>query len=63
MKSFREIIKEDVFNPKDEYFIDTKLFKMCWGCEKKYKAGHMVWDASKLRRIFLCEDCFLNLTK
>ncbi len=56
-----EIIKEDIFNPDDEYMVDTKLFKMCWGCESKHKVGHMVWDNTKLRRIFFCENCFSNL--
>ncbi|MFX1587084.1 MAG: hypothetical protein ACFFC1_02920 [Promethearchaeota archaeon] len=61
MRSYKEIIKDDTFKTTDEYFVDTKVFKMCWGCETKYKSGHMVWDATKLRRIFLCEDCFSKL--
>ena len=63
MKSYTEIIKDDIFNPNDEYTVDTKLFKVCWGCETKHKSGHMVWDSSKLRRIFFCEDCFEKLKK
>ena len=61
MISYKEIIKDDTFDPKDEYFVDTKVFKMCWGCEKKYKSGHMVRDATKKRRIFFCEDCFAKI--
>ena len=53
-----EIIKDDNFNMEDEYFVDTQKTKMCWGCETKHKSGHMVWNATKLRRIFLCEECF-----
>jgi len=56
-----EIIKDDDFNTSDEYFVDTNLFKMCWGCETKHKSGHMVWDASKFRRFFFCEECFKKL--
>ncbi|MFX1569158.1 MAG: hypothetical protein ACFFCV_12410 [Promethearchaeota archaeon] len=63
MKSYREIIKYDTFHFDDEYVVDTKVNKMCWGCEKKHKVGHMVWDASKFRRIFFCEDCFSKLNK
>ena len=61
MKSYKEIIKGDTFKTTDEYFVDTKVFKMCWGCETKHKSGHMVWDITKMRRIFLCEDCFTKL--
>jgi hypothetical protein len=61
MRSYREIIQSDNFHFDDEYIVDTNLMKMCWGCEKKYKKGHMVWDASKFRRIFFCEDCFSKL--
>jgi hypothetical protein len=61
LKSYAEIIKDDIFKVKDEYFVDTDLPKMCWGCETKHKSGHMVWDATKLRRIFLCEECFAKL--
>ena len=63
MKSYKEIIHNDIFHIDDEYTVDTKVFKMCWGCEKKFKTGHMVWDASKFRRIFFCEDCFSKLGK
>ncbi|MFX0003524.1 MAG: hypothetical protein ACFE9C_02935 [Candidatus Hodarchaeota archaeon] len=63
MKSYKEIIKNDNFNAADQYFVDTKLYKMCWGCERKRKSGHMVWDTTKLRRIFFCEDCFTTLKK
>ncbi|MFX1313099.1 MAG: hypothetical protein ACFFHD_10885 [Promethearchaeota archaeon] len=61
LKSYKEIIKDDVFKTEDEYFVDTKLFKLCWGCEMKHKSGHMVWDITKNRRIFFCEDCFAKL--
>ena len=61
MKTYKEIIKDDTFHRADEYSVDTEVFKMCWGCETKKKAGHMVWDATKLRRIFFCEDCFKNM--
>ncbi|MFX1379951.1 MAG: hypothetical protein ACFFA4_12750 [Promethearchaeota archaeon] len=63
MKSYKEIIKDDNFNVLDEYSIDTKLYKMCWGCELKSRAGHMVWDATKIRRIFFCNECFSKLKK
>jgi len=61
LKSYKEIIKDDTFKTGDEYHIDTNVFKMCWGCERKHKAGYMVWDATKLRRIFFCEECFGKL--
>ena len=63
MRSYKEIIQNDIFHADDEYFVDSNVFKMCWGCEKKYKSGHMVWDASKFRRIFFCENCYGNLEK
>ena len=59
--SYKEMIKEDTFHPSDEYFVNTKVYKMCWGCESKHKSGHMVWDATKLRKFFLCEECFKKL--
>lgn len=61
MRSYKEIIKDDTFKPEDDYFVDTALTKMCWGCETKHKSGHMVYDATKMRRIFFCEDCFTKL--
>ncbi|MFX1586197.1 MAG: hypothetical protein ACFFDL_16745 [Promethearchaeota archaeon] len=61
MRSYKEIIKGDTFKTTDEYFVNSKVFKMCWGCETKNKSGHMVWDSNKMRRIFLCEDCFTKL--
>ena len=61
VKSYKEIIKDDTFKTGDEYFVDAKVSKMCWGCETKHKSGHMVWDATKMRRIFFCEDCFMKL--
>ncbi|MFX1345618.1 MAG: hypothetical protein ACFFBC_13185 [Promethearchaeota archaeon] len=61
MKSYKEIIHDDTFKIDDNYFIDTKVVKMCWGCETKHKSGYMVWDATKLRRIFLCKECFARL--
>lgn len=61
MRSYKEIIKDDIFNAGDEYLVKTDAFKMCWGCETKHKSGHMVYDATKLRRIFFCENCFMKL--
>jgi hypothetical protein len=61
MKTFSDIIKDNVFNVSDEYVVDTKVDKMCWGCETKHKSGHMVWDSTKFRRIFFCEECFKKL--
>ena len=61
MKSYQEIIKDDVFNTGDSYFVDTKVGKMCWGCEKKHTSGYMVWDSTKMRRIFFCKECFEKL--
>ena len=63
LRSYKEIIQDDTFNIGDEYFVETKLPKMCWGCETKHKSGHMVWNSTKMRRIFFCEDCFSNLSK
>ncbi|TFG29111.1 MAG: hypothetical protein EU532_03805 [Promethearchaeota archaeon] len=63
MLSYKEYIKDDNFHLDDEYFVDTNINKMCWGCETKHKSGHMVWDATKLRRFFLCEDCFKKLNE
>ncbi|MFX1389979.1 MAG: hypothetical protein ACFE9Z_07960 [Promethearchaeota archaeon] len=61
MKSYKEIIKNDTFKIDDNNFVDTKVPKMCWGCETKHNSGYMVWDATKLRRIFFCENCFTKL--
>lgn len=61
MISYKELIKSDTFHADDEFFVDTKVYKMCWGCETKHKSGHMVWNASKMRRIFFCKDCYANL--
>jgi len=61
MKSYREIIENDAFDANNEYLVDTKKLKMCWGCETKHLVGHMVWDNTKLRRIFFCESCFKKL--
>jgi hypothetical protein len=61
MKSYSEIIKDDIFRVDDEYMVKTNEYKMCWGCETKHKSGHMVYDASKMRRIFFCENCFTKL--
>lgn len=61
MKSYYELIKDDNFDTKNEYVIDTDVYKLCWGCEKKSKSGHMVWNTSKTRRIFFCDECFNNL--
>ena len=61
MVSYMEIIKGDKFDVNNEYLVDTALYKLCWGCETKHKTGHMVWDNTKLRRFFFCEECFNNL--
>jgi len=61
MKSYKELIMDDLFNPTDSYLVNTHLTKMCWGCETKYKIGYMVRDNSKLRRIFFCENCYKKL--
>jgi hypothetical protein len=61
MKSYQELIKDDKFDVKDEYTVNTEINKCCWGCEKGCKEGHMVWNNSKTRRIFFCDDCFKKL--
>ncbi len=61
MRSYKEILKDDIFKADDEYLVSTNAFKMCWGCETKHKSGHMVYDATKMRRIFFCEECFTEL--
>ncbi|MFX1279174.1 MAG: hypothetical protein ACFFA3_07135 [Promethearchaeota archaeon] len=61
MKSYKEIIKDDTFKTDDNYFVDAKVSKMCWGCETKHKSGYMVWNSTKLRRIFFCKECFSKL--
>jgi fumarate reductase subunit C len=61
LKSYKEIIKDDTFETKDNNYVDTELFKMCWKCERKYKSGYMVRDVTKLRKIFFCEECFAKL--
>ncbi len=61
MRSYKEIIKDDIFKADDEYLVNTNVFKMCWGCETKHKSGHMVMDTSKMRRIFFCKECFKKL--
>ncbi len=61
MRSYQEIIKDDTFDKNNQYFVDTKLPKMCWGCETKSNSGYMVWNNTKLRRIFFCDECFSNL--
>lgn len=61
MRSYKEIIKNDTFHTDDNHFVNTNVLKMCWGCESKHKSGYMVWNATKLRRIFFCEDCFDRL--
>ena len=60
MKIYKEIIRENTFNVSDEYLADISVYKMCWGCETKLKAGQIVWDAIKLHRIFFCEDLLKN---
>lgn len=62
MASYMEIIKDDHFDMEDKYRVDTDINKCCWGCEKACKTGYMVWDTTKTRRIFFCEDC-LNKMK
>ena len=61
MTGYKEFIKDDVFDPKDDYYVDTDIYKMCWGCETKHKSGHMVRNVSRMRKIFFCEDCFKKL--
>jgi hypothetical protein len=61
MKSYKEIIRDDSFHEDDNYFVSTNVLKMCWGCETKHKSGYMVWDTTKLRRIFFCKDCIERL--
>jgi hypothetical protein len=61
MKSFHEIIKGDTFDYKDVYYVDTKVTKMCWECERGHTAGYMVMDTTKTRRIFICEECYEKL--
>ncbi|MBD3195874.1 MAG: hypothetical protein GF317_12505 [Candidatus Lokiarchaeota archaeon] len=61
MKSYPEIIKGDSFDTSTTYRVDTEVTKMCWGCEKKNTTGYMVYDTSKMRSIFFCEDCYNKL--
>jgi hypothetical protein len=61
MKSYMELIKDDKFDAKDFYIIDTDEYKLCWGCETKHKSGYMVRDVSKMRRIFFCKECYDKL--
>lgn len=62
MGPYHEIIKDDVFKFDDKFSVDTDVNKMCWNCETKKKTGYMVWDSDKLRRFFICEDCFSKLS-
>jgi hypothetical protein len=61
MKSYAEIIKDDKFDLNDKYRVNTDIKKCCWGCEKGCEDGYMVWDTTKTRRIFFCQDCLDNL--
>ena len=61
MISYKNIIKDDTFDVKNKYFVETNLPKLCWSCETKHNAGYMVWDSTKLRRIFFCEECVKKL--
>lgn len=61
MISYKEMIKDDKFNSMDEYSVESGVSIMCWGCESKHKSGHMVWNTTKMRRIFFCDDCFNKL--
>ena len=61
LKSYIEIIKDNNFKLDDEYLVNTDAYKMCWGCETKHKSGHMVYDATRMRRIFFCENCFMKM--
>ncbi|MFW9879844.1 MAG: hypothetical protein ACFFG0_42770 [Candidatus Thorarchaeota archaeon] len=54
-------MKNDNFDVGNEYSVDFILSKICWDCETKHMSGHMVWDATKTRNIFLCENCFNKL--
>lgn len=58
MRSYQELIKDDKFDLKDEYSVNTDISKCCWNCEKGSKNGRMVWNNTKTRRIFFCENCF-----
>ncbi len=49
------------FRTEDEYFEDTVLTKMCWSYVMKHKSGHTVYDATKMRRLFFCEECYIKL--
>lgn len=61
MRSYKEIIKDDVFDAADVYRVDTSIDKACWSCEKKHKSGYMVKDTTRMRRIFMCQDCYDKL--
>ena len=61
MIGYKELIKDDKFDKANSYIVDTNVNKMCWACETKFKAGHMVLNANKSRRIFFCESCFNKL--
>lgn len=58
-----EIIEGDKFDKKSKWRTDTDVDKMCWGCEKKHKSGYLVYDTTKTRRIFFCEDCFEKIVE
>lgn len=59
--SYKELIKGDKFDKKDQYFIKTHITKLCWGCETAHKKGYMVKDVSKGRKIFFCQECYDKL--
>lgn len=61
MIGYKERIKDDNFDWNAEYLVNTDIYKMCWSCETKHKSGHMVWDSTKMRRFFFCEECFKKL--
>jgi hypothetical protein len=63
MASYMEIIEGDKFDKSSAWRTDTDIVKMCWGCETKHTSGYLVYDTSKTRRIFFCEDCYKRIVE
>ncbi|MGV9172340.1 MAG: hypothetical protein ACOC44_17960 [Promethearchaeia archaeon] len=61
LPSYPEIIEGDKFDKKTKWRTNTDVVKMCWGCEKKFTTGFLVYNTSKGRRFFLCEDCYKKI--